>query len=160
MFSRRLPVRPDLEQLKHQAKDLLRAVRAGDPSAIAELEQYHPKKPDPASVKLADAQLVLARAYEAPSWTRLVQACELVDAIWRDDVATVRAMIERNPRLLHESALRSRRSRSCCSTTARTRTCGRPYESSCTPATGRRPCTSIATSRRCRGVSGFIDRFS
>jgi hypothetical protein len=104
-MSRRLPVRPNLAQLKHQAKDLLRAIRAGDPAAIAELEQFHPKQPDPASAKLADAQLVLARAYEAPSWPRLVQACELVDAIWRDDVATVRSMIERNPRLLHENAV-------------------------------------------------------
>jgi hypothetical protein len=102
---RHLPVRPNLAQLKHQAKDLLRAIRAADPSALAELEQYHPKRPDPASVKLADAQLVLARSYEAPSWPRLVQACELVDAIWRDDVATVRAMIAKNPRMLHEHAL-------------------------------------------------------
>jgi hypothetical protein len=101
---RRLPVRPDLEQLKHQAKDLLRAIRVGDPSAIAELEQYHPKKPDPASAKLADAQLVLARSYEAPSWPRLVQACELIDAIWRDDVDTVRDLIVRNPHLLREHA--------------------------------------------------------
>ena len=104
MSSRRLPVRPDLEQLKHQAKDLLRAIRAGDPSAIAELERYHPKKPDPASAKLADAQLVLARSYEAPSWPRLVQACELIDAIWRDDVDTVRDLIVRNPNLLREHA--------------------------------------------------------
>jgi hypothetical protein len=104
MSSRRLPVRPDLEQLKHQAKDLLRAIRAGDPSAIAELERYHPKKPDPASVKLADAQLVLALSYEAPSWPRLVQACELIDAIWRDDVDTVRSLIVRNPHLLREHA--------------------------------------------------------
>ncbi len=103
-MSRHLPVRPDLAQLKHQAKDLLRAMRAGDPSALEELAQLHPKKPDPASVKLADAQLVLARAYEAPSWPRLVQACDLIDAIWRDDVAAVRAMIDRNPRLLHENA--------------------------------------------------------
>ena len=82
----------------------LRAIRAGDPSALEALAQFHPKQPDPASVKLADAQLVLARAYEAPSWPRLVQACDLIDAIWRDDVAAVRAMIDRNPRLLHENA--------------------------------------------------------
>ena len=36
MSDRRLPVRPDLKQLKHQAKDLLRAVRRGDPAALAE----------------------------------------------------------------------------------------------------------------------------
>jgi hypothetical protein len=103
-MSRHFPVRPNLEQLKHQAKDLLRAIRAGDPSAIAELEQYHPKKLDPTSVKLADAQLVLARSYGAPSWSRLVQSCELIDAIWRDDVAAVRTLIAKNPRLLHENA--------------------------------------------------------
>jgi hypothetical protein len=104
MSDRHLPVRPDLQQLKHQAKDLLRAIRKGDPAAIAELERYHPEKIDPADAKLADAQLVLARSYQAPSWPRLVQACELIDAIWRDDVAAVRTMISRNPRLLHEDA--------------------------------------------------------
>jgi ankyrin repeat protein len=104
MPDRHLPVRPDLRQLKHQAKDLLRAIRKGDPAAIAELERYHPDKIDPADVKLADAQLVLARSYQAPGWPRLVQCCELIDAIWRDDVAAVRSLISRNPRLLHENA--------------------------------------------------------
>jgi len=42
MSVRRLPVRPDLDQLKHQAKDLLRAVRAGDPAAIADFGEFHP----------------------------------------------------------------------------------------------------------------------
>lgn len=62
MPNRQLPVRPDLEQLRHQAKDLLRAIRRRDPAAIAELEQYHPKTLDPGIAKLADAQLVLARS--------------------------------------------------------------------------------------------------
>jgi ankyrin repeat protein len=101
---RHLPVRPNLEQLKHQAKDLLRAIRAGDPTAIAELEEHHPDKPDPARVKLADAQLVLARSYEAPSWARLVQSCELIDAIWRDDVDAVRKLIAKNPHVVREHA--------------------------------------------------------
>jgi len=104
MPERRLPVKPDLDQLKNQAKDLLRAIRAGDQSAIAEFEQYHPKKIDPANAKLADAQLVLARSYEASSWTRLVQCCQLIDAIWRDDVDTVRNLVVSNPHLLHENA--------------------------------------------------------
>jgi hypothetical protein len=104
MQRRRLPVRPNLEQLKHQAKDLLRAIRAGDPAAIADLEEHHPDQPSPSDVKLADAQFVLARSYEAPSWPRLVQACELIDAIWRDDVDSVRTLIARNPRLLYEHA--------------------------------------------------------
>jgi hypothetical protein len=104
MPDRHLPVRPDLQQLKHQAKDLLRSIRKRDPAAIADLERYHPDKIDPANVKLADAQLVLARSYQAPSWPRLVQSCELIDAIWRDDVAAVRRLISSNPRLLHENA--------------------------------------------------------
>src|SRR6185369_10217296 len=56
MSARRLPVRPDLDQLKHQAKDLLRAIHAGDPAAIAELREFHPDPIDPPAAKLADAQ--------------------------------------------------------------------------------------------------------
>ena len=104
MPARHLPVRPDLDQLKHQAKDLLRAIRRGDPSAISDLEQYHPKKIDPANAKLADAQLVLARSYESPSWPRLVLACNLIDAIWRDDLEAVRQLVLKHPNLLHENA--------------------------------------------------------
>lgn len=104
MSTRRLPVRPDLEQLKHQARDLLRAIKGGEPSAVAELQQYHPKPPEPAKAKLVDAQLVLARSYQAPSWPRLVLACRLIDAIWRDDVSAVRQLVTKHPYLLHEHA--------------------------------------------------------
>ena len=101
---RRLPVRPNLDQLKHQAKDLLRKIRRGDPSAIEEFNQYHPKPVTPVQAKLADAQLALARSYEAPSWPRLVLACKLIDAIWRDDIEAVRELVKKNPNLLHEPA--------------------------------------------------------
>jgi hypothetical protein len=101
---RHLPVRPDLEQLRHQAKDLLRAVRRGDPAALGDLREHHPRAPEPGSAKLAHAQLALARSYGVASWPRLVQACQLIDAIWRDDVSSVRALVTRHPRLLHEMA--------------------------------------------------------
>ncbi len=117
---RHLPVRPNLDQLKHQAKDLLRAVRRGDTEALDEFRKYHPEpsrfslnadtmsahrtQDACAPIKLADAQLVLARAYGAVSWPRLVQACNLIDAIWRDDVDTVRQIVTENPKLLHENA--------------------------------------------------------
>ncbi len=104
MPARRLPVRPDLEQLRHQARDLLRAIRAGEPEALADLREFHPESIDPASVQLADAQLVLARSYEASSWPRLKQACDLIDAIWRDDIEAVRALVTAHPYLLHENA--------------------------------------------------------
>ena len=105
MTERHLPVRPDLDQLKTQAKELLRAIRAGDPSAVAEFEANHPDKTAPASARLADAQLALARAYQASSWPRLVHACRLVEAIWNDDVDRVRELVTKYPNLLHESGL-------------------------------------------------------
>jgi hypothetical protein len=104
MSDRRLPVVPDLDQLKHQAKDLLRAMHRGDTDAIAELQEHHPTPPPPADAKLADAQLVLARSYGASSWARLVQSCKLIAAIWADDPDTVRELVVANPNLLHEHA--------------------------------------------------------
>jgi len=83
---RHFPVRPNLEQLRHQAKDFLRAVRQGDRSCLAELRKHHPKSIEPADAKLADAQFALARSYGLPSWPRLVTACRMTDAIWRGDV--------------------------------------------------------------------------
>ena len=62
MPDRHFPVRPNLDQLKHQAKDLLRAVRAGDAAAIAEFQRNHPEVVAPVAIQLADAQLALARA--------------------------------------------------------------------------------------------------
>ena len=105
MPHRRLPVTPDLDQLKHQAKDLLRAIHAGEPVALAELKEFHPSPPTAADAKLADAQLVLARSYHASSWPRLAQAVELVTAIWANDIATVRKLVTANPHLIHEQAL-------------------------------------------------------
>jgi hypothetical protein len=84
---RHLPVHPNLDQLKHQAKDLLSDLKREQPEA-----------------KLADAQFALARSYGVASWPRLELACRLVDAIWRDDVETVRALVAKHPNLLHEIA--------------------------------------------------------
>lgn len=105
MPDHRLPVRPNLDQLKHQAKDLLRAVRTGAPEAIELFRRYYPKPIPSATIKLADAQLALARSYEAPSWARLVQACQLSDAIWRDDRDRVRELVKANSALLTEAVL-------------------------------------------------------
>jgi len=104
MPERRLPVRPDLTQLKHQAKDFLRALHRGDAAAVAEFREFHPGNVDPATAHLSDAQLALARSYQAPSWPRLAQACNLIDAIWRDDLESVREQVTQNPDLLHQNA--------------------------------------------------------
>src|SRR5262245_35557231 len=102
MSDRHLPVRPNLDQLRRQAKDLLRQIRRGDRAAIAELRKHHPESVEPGDAKLADAQLALARSYGVASWPRLVLACLMIDAIWRDDVDAVRALVRKHPPLLHE----------------------------------------------------------
>ena len=101
---RHFPVRPNLDQLKHQAKDLLRAVKQGDSAAIAELCKHHPRNLDPAAAKLADVQAALARSYGLANWPRLVTACRMTDAIWRGNVDAVHKLVQKRPQLLHESA--------------------------------------------------------
>ena len=73
-----LPARPSLEQLKNQAKDLLKAYRAGQPSAIARFRESMPRRfgdvndhPDPPSLSLRDAQHVVAAEYGFSSWSHM-----------------------------------------------------------------------------------------
>jgi len=101
---RHVPVRPNLRQLKNQAKDLLRGARRGIPEAVAELRRNHPDHIDPDAAILADAQLALARSYGVASWPRLVLACELIDAIWKNRIGRVRDLVLKHPQLLHEDA--------------------------------------------------------
>ncbi|MBB5056685.1 hypothetical protein HDF16_001370 [Granulicella aggregans] len=104
MPARHFPVRPSLDQLRRQAKDLLRAYRAGDSAAIADFAEFGSPLVGPTTVKLADAQFVLARSYGLPSWPRLVTACRMTVALWRGDLETVRSLVLRDPRLLTEDA--------------------------------------------------------
>ncbi len=104
MPSSGLPVRPNLDHLKHQAKDLLKAYRAGVAQAAADFAAFHPEKVAPARAKLADAQLVLARSHHASSWLRLVQCCQLMNAIWDDDPDAVERLVKANPNLLTDTA--------------------------------------------------------
>jgi ankyrin repeat protein len=60
-----LPARPNLEQQRKLAKELLRAFRGGDAKAIVRIRAV---LPDKSGVSLADAQFVLAREYGFASW--------------------------------------------------------------------------------------------
>jgi hypothetical protein len=77
-----LPEEPSFEQLRKQAKDLRRAVRAGDPASLAEVAEHHPgwlgsgTAADP--FPLRAAQLIVARRYGFASWARLKRHLEVV----------------------------------------------------------------------------------
>lgn len=102
-FERSLPVRPNLDQLRNQAKDLLKALKKGDPEAIAEFASALSAKAANGEPKLSDAQWVLAKSYGAPNWNRLVECCSTVEAIWKNDIEGLRALIKKHPHLLVES---------------------------------------------------------
>jgi hypothetical protein len=86
-----LPAEPSLQQLRHQARDLQRAVLRGDQDALAEVAARYPAgRPDAgedtggdtsaaARFPLSAAQLVVARRYDFPSWTRLRRYVEVVE---------------------------------------------------------------------------------
>ncbi len=128
----RLPSSPNLEHLKHQAKDLLKDHAARDLRAAQRLREFHPRfrgKSDdeifPAPLRLSDAQLAIAREYGFPSWTRLKRHIEkptvadrldrphherIEDATFRQAVALLdagdatglRAFLQQHPKLVHQ----------------------------------------------------------
>jgi ankyrin repeat protein len=63
----------NLDQQRKLAKELLKALRDQDPQAIERAAKFHL---DPASCKLADAQLILARENSFESWPKLVKQLE------------------------------------------------------------------------------------
>src|SRR5215468_6653538 len=74
MTSQQLPERPNLEQLKKQAKSLLHAARANDSDALRRFEElpaFAGKPLDAAKLALHDAQSVIAREYGFKSWNEL-----------------------------------------------------------------------------------------
>ena len=60
-----LPARPDLDQLRRQARELYRAALGGDAGALRRLRQVS------GTVALPAAQLAIARAYGFASWPQL-----------------------------------------------------------------------------------------
>lgn len=116
-MSKSLPSRPSLEQLKTQAKELLKALKSGDPVALRRFREYHPqgsKAQGPAgdeSWSLSDAQLVIAREYGAASWPKLRELVATVlvatgdpmdllrQAFVEDDATLFQRLLERHSQL-------------------------------------------------------------
>ncbi|HTR25395.1 MAG TPA: ankyrin repeat domain-containing protein [Terriglobales bacterium] len=129
---RRLPSNPNLNHLKYQAKDLLQDHAARDRTAAQRLREFHPRfrrlsdnEIFDAQLKLADAQLAIARESGFPSWARLKRHIEkptltdrldlphherIEDAIFRravemmdaGDAVGLRAYLRKHPKLVHQ----------------------------------------------------------
>src|SRR5690349_24474703 len=68
-----LPPKSSLENLRKQAKSLLRAAHANDANARAKFVELHPDANQLVNLTLSDAQLVIARSYGFSSWPKLKQ---------------------------------------------------------------------------------------
>ena len=124
MPTRSLPPRPDLDQLKLQARELRRAHAAGKASAAARIVAHHPRMKGQSlqavlnrPLTLADAQLVLAREYGFESWAELKHRVEAgkrvakfkphprfdeaVAAMDEGDIERLRGLIMSDPALIH-----------------------------------------------------------
>jgi ankyrin repeat protein len=114
-----LPAKPNLQQQKIRAKELLKACKAGDTEALDPIRANHQKflectnedlaNHDP---KLADAQHVIAREYGFASWPKFViyinslhsrqrneEALELVRSVATGDYEDARQRLMANPQL-------------------------------------------------------------
>ena len=106
---RPLPPRPSLEFERKEAKALLRLLRAGDPDSIERARARHPAIDTSAAenIRLADAQLVIAREYGFTSWAKLVRYFGDVERQRnnprRSTQGAPREFFERSvPRMLHD----------------------------------------------------------
>jgi ankyrin repeat protein len=115
-MSKSLPSRPNLEQLKNQAKDFLKAHDCGDAEALRRIQVSHPDYSGvsnaqirAAKFSLSDAQLVIAREYGFASWPKLKDHVESLlletadpmqlfhKAFKEDDAALFRKLVKRYP---------------------------------------------------------------
>ena len=113
--SRGLPERPHLDVPKREARELLDRCRQAAVDALERIRRRHPKFKNVAddsaiatSIKLSDAQLVIAREYGLSSWTLLKQridansaANSLREAMATGERETVVAILRANPEMLH-----------------------------------------------------------
>ncbi|HTL51290.1 MAG TPA: hypothetical protein VL860_01815 [Planctomycetota bacterium] len=120
MATQLLPSRPNLDQLKRQAKEFLKAWKDHDPAALAAVQEFLPAAERSGPPKLAAAQLLVARRYSFRSWPRLKQfvetsdgldlssaATEMRQAIDADRVAEIARLLDDHPDLIDEHVCRS-----------------------------------------------------
>lgn len=95
-----LPPRPDLDQLRHQARDLLRAARGGEAEAVGRLVAVSQR------ISLSAAQLSIARLYGFPSWPRLKLEVEMRHALDTGDLRRLTSLLTDEPELIRAEMAR------------------------------------------------------
>lgn len=107
---RELPARPDLEQYRKQARELLDAAHAGQAEAVERVKTTLPGK-TPGQLTLTDAQFVLAREHGFENWAAFKSHVELLrpekadpveafkQAVTRGDAAALRRLFKQHPEL-------------------------------------------------------------
>ena len=88
MSNRGLPPRPDVEQYKKQAKELIKSRSAAEPEALERIGTHHPRLQglphldiQGAPFKLSDAQLTIAREHGFPTWSQFTAHIQKVRGI-------------------------------------------------------------------------------
>ncbi|MFG6198287.1 ankyrin repeat domain-containing protein [Nonomuraea sp. JJY05] len=92
-----LPARPDLGQLRRHAKELLRAAKAGEPDAHAQLATVATRP------TLSAAQLAIARSYGFASWAKLKTEVDRRDILNRRDLPRLAALLAEQPEQARQS---------------------------------------------------------
>ncbi len=88
-----MPARPDFDQLRHQAKGLLRAAQRSDPAATARIRAVSDR------LDLSSAQLALAREYGFASWAKLKLEVERRDVLNSRDLSRLTRLLAKYPEL-------------------------------------------------------------
>jgi hypothetical protein len=102
----KIPSGIDLSQYKTQAKDLLKQARAASPDALERIRAHHPESGTLFTVGrflLSDAQLVIARENEFPSWARFKDYLlfrNAVNALDTGDLARLTRLLDDSPSVL------------------------------------------------------------
>ena len=116
MDAKQLPARPNVEQFRKQAKELLKGRKTSD--AIQRIRKFHPRLKEFTDAQLetfslADAQWVIAREYAFESWPKFIKHIEeaaransrvckfelAADAIVTGDLLALDRLLAENPEL-------------------------------------------------------------
>ncbi|HWS16871.1 MAG TPA: hypothetical protein VN223_02605, partial [Candidatus Elarobacter sp.] len=119
-----LPERPNLEQYRKQAKELLKLCRSADAEAMRRVRVNHPRFSKLSEIELqnavlADAQLVIAREHGFESWPKFITRIEVMNseiaalanplaafieaAIWHGTLDKVEAILAAHPEIARSS---------------------------------------------------------